>query len=177
MKNNEYKIITSETTKIGRFEVIYDVIERNGKQSPYSYVKMKKGVGVLGKVDGKVILLQQYRYLWDEYFWEIPAGMVDDDENPEEAAKREMEEETGYVVDRIEFLGKCYPSIGSTTEIQYLFYAECSKKKSQNLDNVESISVSHITEEDFDNMIRNGDFTHGMGLAAWVMYKNKWRNN
>lgn len=177
MKNDGYKIITSEKTKIGRFEIVYDVIDHNGKQSPYSYVKMKKGVGVLGKVEDEIILLRQYRYIWDASFWEIPAGMVDDDETPEEAAKREMEEETGYIVDKLEFLGKCYPSIGSTTEIQYLFYAECSKKSEQRLDDVESISVCHYTENEFDRMINDGEFTHGMGLVAWAMYKNKWRHN
>jgi len=175
MNDKGYKIVSSETTHIGRFDIVYDTIDHNGKQSPYSYVKMKRGVGVIGMVDNSIILLRQYRYIWDETFWEIPAGMVDDGEEPENAARRELEEETGYQIKNLKFLGICYPSIGSTTEIQYLYFAECEDKGEQKLDDVEDIKVQLVMIDEFKKMIREGKFMHGMGLAAWSYLKDEMR--
>ena len=173
MSNKDYRIVSSETTHIGRFDIVYDTIEHNGKESPYSYVKMKRGVGVIGMVNNSIILLKQYRYIWNETFWEIPAGMVDDGEEPIDAARREMEEETGYHIEKIKFLGICYPSIGSTTEIQYLYYAECADKGKQRLDAIEDIDVQLVSVEEFERMIKEGKFMHGMGLAAWSYLKGE----
>lgn len=167
---DNFKIISSESTSIGRFEVIYDTLETNGNQHPYSYVKMKKGVGILAFVEDKIALIHQYRYIWDEWLWEIPGGMVDDGEDPQNAAIRELEEETGLEVESISPLGTCYPSIGSTTELQFLFAAKCHPKGKQNLDGVEQIDVHLVKVDEFKRMIADNEFCHGMGLAAWARY-------
>lgn len=168
----EINIVKSEATHIGRFDVIYDTIEKNGELHPYSYIKMKRGVGVLAFVNGKIILIHQYRYIWDQWFYEIPGGMVDDGENPIEAAKRELEEETGFKVKEINPLGVCYPSIGSTTEMQYLYVAECEGQETQKLDAIEKINIRYVDIEEFKRMLKDNEFCHGMGLAAWAMYTN-----
>lgn len=173
LEKQNYNVVASEKIKIGRFEIVHDTIEQDGKEYPYSYVKMKRGVGILGMVDGMIILLKQYRYIWDNWFWEIPGGMVDDDETPEEAAIRELEEETGFCVKSIKSLGTCYPSIGSTTELQYLYVAECENIGKQNLDSLERINVSLVSVKEFELMIEENEFSHGMGLSAWARYKNK----
>lgn len=171
MSNREsYNIVNSETTHIGRFDIVYDQIEREGGVYPYSYVKMHKGVGILGLYGDYVILLKQYRYIWDKWIYEIPGGMVEDGEDIQMAAIREFEEETGYVVDNILYLGTCYPSVGSTTEEQYLYVVRCSEREKQTLDELEKINVHLVKMEDFEKMIRNNDFSHGMGLAAWCKY-------
>ena len=170
-EKNNYNIVSSKKTQIGRFEIVYDMIEQNGKDYPYSYIKMKRGVGVLGFVDDSVILLHQYRYIWNKWFWEIPGGMVEDDEEPEDAAIRELEEETGFQTKTIQSLGVCYPSIGSTTEIQYLYVAKCEKKSIQQLDALEKIKISLVDIAEFKRMIELNEFCHGMGLAAWSKYK------
>lgn len=171
MLKDDFKIINTETTHIGRFDIVYDTIEKAGQQYPYSYVKMKRGVGVLAFCNEKVILLKQYRYIWHRWFWEIPGGMVEDDEQPAAAAKREVEEETGFKVIKIEPLGVCYPSIGSTTEIQYLFAAQCEEKDNQCLDALEKINVQVVEMDTFEKMIKENEFCHGMGLAAWARLK------
>lgn len=170
---SEYKIISSDITRIGRFEIVYDEIERNGETHPYSYVKMKRGVGILGFVGDSVILINQYRYIWDKWLWEIPGGMVDDDEEPDQAAVRELEEESGFHVKSIKSLGTCYPSIGSTTELQYLYMAECEEQSEQNLDILEKINIKLVKVTEFERMIRDNEFCHGMGLAAWARFNGK----
>lgn len=172
-KEKGFIIKNSQTTSIGRFDVVYDTIEKDGKESPYSYVKMKRGVGVFAMTGDSVILLRQYRYIWDDSFWEIPAGMVEDDEDPKVAAVRELEEETGYKALSIKYLGKCYPSIGSTTEVQYLYFAQCDKNTDQKLDPTEKIEIELIAIDKFKDMIKNGEFCHGMGLAAYSFLKEQ----
>lgn len=166
-----FNIVSSETTQIGRFDVVYDIIEKNGNNYPYSYVKMKNGVGILGFVEDSVILLKQYRYIWNAWLWEIPGGMIEDGESPECAAIRELKEETGFQVESIRFLGICYPSIGSTTEQQYLYAARCINEKQQNLDPLENAKISLVKTEEFRQMISRNVFCHGMGLAAWTRYQ------
>jgi len=168
---DNYKIVSSETTHIGRFDIVYDQIERDGVAHPYSYVKMKKGVGILGFVGDSVVLIRQYRYIWDQWMWEIPGGMVEDGEDTQVAAIREFEEETGFKVTDVQFLGTCYPSIGSTTEQQFLYAVECSEKELQQLDELEKIDIQLVKISEFERMIRENEFCHGMGLAAWVRYK------
>lgn len=165
-----YQIVSSKKTQIGRFEIIYDMIDRNGIIHPYSYVDMRPAVGILGFVGDSVILLHQYRYIWDEWMWEVPGGMIDVGETPEEAAIREMEEESGFHVKRIKYLGVCYPSIGATKEIQYLFYVECDKQIKQKLDSLERIKATLVPIDEFKRMMRDHEFNHGMGLAAWAYY-------
>lgn len=97
--------------------------------------------------------------------------MVDDEEEPEHAAIRELEEETGYHVQSIGSLGICYPSIGSTTELQYLYVAECDDKTEQKLDELEHINVKLVKQSEFEKMVSDNEFCHGMGLAAWIRYK------
>lgn len=170
-EKQNYNIVSSEKTEIGRFEIVYDTIEQDGNNYPYSYVKMKRGVGVLGLVGDSVILLRQYRYIWNSWMWEIPGGMVDDNEEPEAAAIRELKEETGFQAEKIKSLGICYPSIGATTELQYLYLAECERTSEQSLDSLEKINVVLVKTDEFERMIRDNEFSHGMGLAAWVRYK------
>ena len=55
--------------------------------------------------DGRVLLLRQYRYAARQTLWEVPAGKLDAGESPEAGAKRELEEETGYVADSLVSLG------------------------------------------------------------------------
>ncbi len=62
--------------------------------------------------DGKFVLCEQYRYAVDKIMYQFPAGGVGKNESPEEAARRELEEETGYVASDVEFLGDsaAYPT-------------------------------------------------------------------
>lgn len=172
-EKENYHIVSSEKTQIGRFEVVYDTIEQDGHHYPYSYVNMKRGVGILGFVEDSIILLYQYRYIWNKWLWEIPGGMVDDNEDPAHAAIRELEEETGFHVKSMQSLGLCYPSIGSTTELQYLYAAECDYQNKQNLDSLEKIKISLVKVDAFKRMINENEFCHGMGLAAWSRYQGK----
>ena len=73
--------------------------------------------------DGRVVLVRQYRAPIDRVTWELPAGGVNPGESPEEAARRECEEETGLVPHALERLGQWYPVPGYCDELMIFFRA------------------------------------------------------
>jgi len=66
--------------------------------------------------DGRVVLVRQYRYPVGEVLLELPAGTLEDGEDPEECASRELAEETGYLARRLSKLGRFYAAPGYTDE-------------------------------------------------------------
>ena len=84
-------------------------------------------VGVLPlTIDDRVVLVRQYRHATGTELLEIPAGLIDGDELPETAARRELQEETGCHVERLHPIGTFWLSPGYSTEQCYLFFApEC----------------------------------------------------
>jgi ADP-ribose pyrophosphatase len=73
--------------------------------------------------DGRLLLIQQYRFAVGETLLEFPAGTLEPGKAPLECAKRELIEETGYRADHWRALGMTYPSPGYCDEQQHLFMA------------------------------------------------------
>ncbi|HET7271293.1 MAG TPA: NUDIX hydrolase [Rubrobacter sp.] len=70
---------------------------------------------------GHVVLVRQWRQPLSAFTLELPSGGVDAGENPEEAARRELLEETGYTAERLEHLASVHTSTGRSTEVCHLF--------------------------------------------------------
>ena len=92
--NSPYKVVNSEVHNIGRVTVVKDTFLIDGKEYPYTYVINKDSVCIIPVIDDQVVVIEQYRYTLDKWLLEFPAGAVDDSESSEEAAKRELKEET-----------------------------------------------------------------------------------
>lgn len=170
-KSNEYQVISSESWEIGRFHVICETVKKDKEEYPYSYVKIKDCVGVLCIVDGKILLLRQYRHSLRSWELEIPAGSIEEGEEPALAAEREVLEETGFKVREMISLGWYHLSSGSTTEKVYLFYAECYGYTKQKLDALEKIQLQLVPIKDFEAMIESNEFHQCLGVTAWMRYK------
>lgn len=90
---------------------------------------------------------------------EFPAGMVDDNESFENAALRELKEETGYVADKIEELEWHYQDQGCSKAIIKVFLATgCKKEYEQNLDESEKINYVELNYEDMINLLFNKEY-------------------
>ncbi|MGV3489612.1 MAG: NUDIX hydrolase, partial [Tuberibacillus sp.] len=109
--------------------------------------------------------------------WELPAGAIEPGEEPFEAAKRELKEETGYVARNWISLGIFYPSPGSTSEEIFLFAATDLEKGEQELESSEQIRLHELGKEELRTLIQDGDFRHGGGLAAILRYAVKTGNS
>lgn len=115
---------------------------------------------------GDLILVRQYRYAMDEVTLEIPAGLLEENEEPAVCAARELEEETGYKPGTMEFLFKFYSSPGFCTETVYVYKAENLKPSVQHLDEDEFIDLVEVPLQEALQMIRDGRIVDGKTIAA-----------
>lgn len=171
MDTELFTVVSSKTLHAARFEIIEDELDIDGKAARYSFVKIKPGVCVIVETPDGFVLQKEYRYPIRAWTYEFTAGVIDACEAPETTARREVEEETGYIADELTALGKFYPSFGPTDEVIYLFYAKCSQKKETNKEYTEFISNEVVDKKRVEELIINGEFRHGAGLAAWLRYK------
>lgn len=101
-------------------------------------------------VDGHVIVIKQYRPPVDSFVIEFPAGLNDRNESLKEVALRELQEETGYIAERVEFLAEGPLSSGASAEILTVFTAfNVRPNGSQHLDDVEDIEVIKLPVDGF----------------------------
>ena len=107
--------------------------------------------------DARFILIRQYRHSTGEVIWEAPAGKILPGETPEDGARRELEEETGYRSAQWEKLFEGFTAPGISTEKMYFFLARAVTSGPRRLDDDESIQVYEVAAEDVRNMLINGD--------------------
>lgn len=118
--------------------------------------------------DGNVLFVKQYRHGADQIMVELPAGVVEDDEEPEIAARRELLEETGYAFDKIEYICELFANPATSGNLTYTYLLTGGKKvQEQDLDISEDIEVVEMTIEEakkflFDNKI--GQALHSSAL-------------
>ncbi|MFR1633180.1 MAG: NUDIX domain-containing protein, partial [Oscillospiraceae bacterium] len=82
----------------------------NGHESVREVVRHSGGAAVLLVSGGKILMERQFRFPYNKVIWEIPAGKLNKGENPEHAARRELEEETGFRAEKLARLVEVYPS-------------------------------------------------------------------
>ena len=122
-----------------------DAMLPNGKMCVREIVEHAKGVVLAALTeDNELIFVRQFRYPYMEVVLELPAGKVEEGEDPLEAGKRELLEETGVTAEEYIDLGEFYPSCGFTDEIIYMYLAKGLSQGSQHLDEDEFLNVEKI---------------------------------
>ena len=125
------KINNRKTIYNGFFKVENVTLEHHGNTLDRDLITAKNGVAALvfDTAKQRYILTEQYRLPAQKNLVEIVAGLLDkENESPEKAITREIAEEIGYKVDKLELLTHFYSSPGSYTEQIWLYYAEVSTK-------------------------------------------------
>ncbi|RLC04457.1 MAG: ADP-ribose pyrophosphatase [Deltaproteobacteria bacterium] len=116
--------------------------------------------------DKTIGVIKQYRYVINAYIYEIPAGTMDSGESPEQCARRELEEETGYEATRFVPLGKTYLLPAYSDEISYIYLARDMIRTVQNLDEDEIIEVHRFKIQDILEMIDSGIIIDALSILA-----------
>lgn len=117
-----------------------------------------------------VILVKQFRCSIYDVTDEIPAGKLEKGEDPDVAALRELEEETGYTSRNIIPYMKFYPDIGLGNQLIYVYLAKDLVKTCQDLDEDEFINVYKINIKGLKQKICNGEITDGKLIAPFLKY-------
>ena len=107
--------------------------------------------------EGEVIMVRQFRYAFDSVLLEIPAGKLEKGEDPLEAAKRELEEESGAVAKNIEYLGEIYTTVAILDEKIHLYLATELEFKNAHPDEDEFLEVEKIPLTTLVDMVMRGE--------------------
>lgn len=158
IKNNLVEVVESKSNNYvydGFLKVSKKKEKINGKEVEIETVHRPDAVCVLGFVNNKVAMIKQKRYAISETIYELPAGLVEDGEDIEVAAKREFEEEVGYKINELSYYGFIYASPGYSNEKIHLFMTNDVVKSKQKLDETEELEVCFIELEEALKLIEN----------------------
>ncbi len=126
----------------------------DGKTATRELISHGGGVGVIAvDENGEVFMVSQYRIAAREMMMEIPAGKIDNGEEPLECGKRELIEETGYAAEEFTYLGTYYATPGYCEEKLHLYLARKLKFVGQHLDEGEFLNVKKYKLDDLCNMV------------------------
>jgi ADP-ribose pyrophosphatase len=116
----------------------------------------------------EVVLIRQYRHGAQKVIVELPGGVMDrEDKSPLAAARRELQEETGYTSEWIVQVGCVSPNPASHTNLIYSFLAlDAEKLNSQQLDETEEIEVFLKPLDEVIAMAKNGDLLQSMQVST-----------
>ncbi len=157
----EEKTIESHMAYEGRIVKVKSdtVLLEDGSQALREVITHHGGSCVLPLTDNnEVIMVKQFRYPFSEVLLEIPAGKLNyKGEDPLEAGKRELLEETGAEAADITKIGELYPIPAYVTEVIHIFLAKGLTFKEQHLDKDEFLDVVKIPFEKALEMVMNGE--------------------
>ena len=143
----------------------------NGKESYREIIRHPGGAGILCVTkDEKVLLIKQFRYAYDEVIYEIPAGKLEENEDPYFAALREFEEETDNKAKELISLGHIYPTCGYSAEKIYLYLALDVTPCERHLDEDEVIEIEYIPLNKVKEMIANEEIKDAKTIIAITQY-------
>jgi ADP-ribose pyrophosphatase len=122
---------------------------------------------------GTLLLVEQYRHPAGARLLELPAGTLEPGEDPETAARRELEEEIGMRAAVLEPLGGFYVAPGYTTEYIHLFAASGLEPCSRERDADEDIEVLELTPEEALAAVRSGRITDGKSIIGLLFWRER----
>jgi ADP-ribose pyrophosphatase len=172
------RVVASRRIHEGRIvRLREDTIELvDGRTALREVVEHDEVVGIVPlDSDGKVILVRQYRLPAEETMLEIPAGGVDQGESPEEAAQRELQEETGYRAGRLERLAGFFVSPGYCTEFIHVFLATDLLESVVAGDDDENIALERVQLPQAVELIERGEIKDGKSIAGLLLAADRRR--
>ncbi len=157
---NKFQEKTIDTTKVFNGRIISlqvdDVELSDGNYSKREIVKHPGAVAIIAMTEeGKIVFVEQYRKPLERSLIEIPAGKLEPNEAPEITAVRELEEETGYTTEQMQYVTSFYTSPGFADELMHVYFTDNLIKLDEAvpLDEDEFVEVHYLSLEEAEQYV------------------------
>jgi ADP-ribose pyrophosphatase len=146
----------------------------SGKEGEYHYVYTGGSVYIIPALgNGKLLMVRQYRYLNERFSLEFPGGGVREGENPDEIARKELIEETGFDGE-LEKVGIFNPFSGVTNEYCHVYIARNLKVSDKEKPDIsEEFELHEVSASELEEKISTNEIFSGMSLASWALAKER----
>lgn len=176
----DYELLDRKTAYKGKRIVVEELHYRNPRTNQIIYrehVLAGHAAIIMPITDNnEFIMIKEPRTPIGKNVLAFPAGMIEEGEKPEDGARRELEEETGYRAGNLKKLREVYPAIGYSNEQTIIFLATNLVKTERHLDETEDIEVLKIPVEEVKKMLESGEIqtsSETVGLLYYFMYEDK----
>jgi ADP-ribose pyrophosphatase len=178
---NNWKIKSTTTPYENKWIKVdhHEVVTPSGTDGIYGKVHFKNiAVGIIAlDEDHNIWLVGQYRFTLDLYSWEIPEGGCPEGEDPLEAAKRELKEETGIIAEQWSSLGTIHTSNSVTDEVGYIYLAEQLTYTSPEPEETEDLALKKIPLSQAVEMVMDNEITDSISIAGILKLAFKMQNS
>ena len=172
------KIRTDQKTDLKLFQARWDEMQnpRTGQVMKRLILETQDWVNIVPITsEGKIVIVNQYRFGVDKFTSEIPGGLIDEGENSEMAAVRELREETGYTGGEWIYLGSVEPNPAFHTNLCHHWLARgVEKTVAPRLDPGEDIEVIRLSVEELRKVVEEGNLKHVLALSALSRVPQIW---
>ena len=145
----------------------------------WEFVKHRGAAAVVPVLpDGKILMVRQYRNALERYTLEIPAGALDEADEPGiRCASRELEEETGYRCENLEWLISLHTTVAFCNERIEVYVARDLIPSKQHLDEDEFIELQAYTVDELKEKIFSGEIEDAKTVSSLLAYDTKYNRN
>ena len=175
-----FELLKSETLMKGRaFCIRRDYLKTpDGRETKFEIIEHSGSVIIIPiDENGKILLVRQYRHATGGDLLELPAGTLEDNEDPEVCAAREIREETGMAAGALTKMGEFYLAPGYSTEFMVVYLATDLSPNPLKADDDEFLSVESIPVAEAFEKAERGEIPDAKSLAALFLAKpslEKW---
>lgn len=164
--------MTSEPVYLGKVVNLYvDVVRLpDGQQARREIVRHSGAVAMVPLLpSGDVVMVRQYRHAAGKVLLEIPAGTLEPDEDPEQAAVRELQEEIGYRPGKLTRLAGEYTAPGYTSELIHIYLATGLQESNLDQDDDEFLEVVRLPFDEALRRVEQGEIMDGKTIIGLLL--------
>lgn len=165
------RIVSTSRTRISPWVTMVEkAVQFEAEETPHRYHCLSQAdyIAILAMTaDGQIPLVRQYRPCVEAFTWEFPAGTVEDGETPEEAARRELREETGLRAESLLNLGCFYPDTGRLDLDSHAFFARAVVPGGDGNSHGE-LETKLVSVAELHEMMRRMEFRHQLHWAVYA---------
>lgn len=170
--------VTQRHVYQGKFlQIRNDVLEESdGRRREWDIILHPGGVAILAITQaGDLVLVEQWRRAAGKIMLELPAGLLDPHEDPEECAQRELQEETGFKAQELAAFGGCFVAPGTSNEYIHLFLARNLTPSPLYADDTDEIDIRTVSLSEALQMINHHQISDAktvLGILKYANYEN-----